>query len=57
VLELLGIDENTILEITTDGQILHITPESRPSEREALFDKAQEFVFDNYDDALAELAK
>lgn len=57
ILELLGIDEDTQLEITTDGHSLRIVAEITPDERARLFAEAKEFVFTNYDEALAELAK
>jgi antitoxin component of MazEF toxin-antitoxin module len=57
ILELLGIDENTLLEITTDGKTLRIAAEVTPDEQDRLFAEAKAFVFTNYDEALAELAK
>jgi len=57
ILELLGIDENTPLHISTDGKELTMKPLLLPTDREQRFQAAKDFVFPNYGSVLAELAK
>jgi hypothetical protein len=57
ILELLGIDENTLLQISTDGKKLEIQAELLPTDRKLRFQAAKSYVFENYREVLAELAK
>jgi antitoxin MazE len=57
LLEVLGIDENTPLNITTDGKRLQVDPQLSPTKRQAAFQEAKAYVFDNFEETLAELAK
>ena len=56
ILELLGIDEATELEISTDGQALVVAPASEEQRRER-FEKALESTNRRYGKALKRLAE
>jgi antitoxin component of MazEF toxin-antitoxin module len=56
VLDLLGINADTELEVTTDGNRLIVFPASS-EDYERKFEEAVAFVFDRYDKTLAKLAK
>jgi antitoxin component of MazEF toxin-antitoxin module len=56
ILDLLGIDENTSLEITTDGEALVIAP-VRDRKRRKQFEKALAASNERYGNALKRLAE
>ena len=56
ILELLKIDADTPLEISTDGQVLIISP-IRDPKRQKKFEKALEKVYRKYSRALKRLAE
>jgi antitoxin component of MazEF toxin-antitoxin module len=56
ILELLKIEDNTPLELTTDGKTLTITP-ARESTRRKRFEKAQAFAHERYGRAFKRLAE
>ena len=56
ILELLKIDADTPLELSTDGQVLIVSP-IRSTEHEGKFDKALEKVNRKYGRALKRLAE
>jgi putative addiction module antidote len=56
VLELLGITADTELEVTTDGRKLTVVA-ATDEEREARFEQALNYVFEEYDEALRKLAE
>jgi antitoxin component of MazEF toxin-antitoxin module len=56
ILDLLKIDPDTPLDVSTDGKQLIITP-ARPSGRRKKFEAAQEWAHKRYGKAFQELAK
>jgi antitoxin MazE len=56
VLELLGINAETELEVTTDGNRLIVFP-ANAEDYDRRFEEAAAFVFERYDKTLANLAK
>ena len=56
ILELLKIDDETPLEVSTDGKILTIAP-AKSSARRKKFEKAQAFVHSRYARAFKRLAE
>ena len=56
VLELLGVDADTSFEVTTDGQVLILTP-IRDSKRRDAFKDALESVNSRYSNTLKKLAE
>jgi antitoxin component of MazEF toxin-antitoxin module len=56
ILDLLKIDPETMLDVTTDGKQLIITP-AKPSARRKKFDAAQEWAHKRYGKAFRRLAE
>jgi antitoxin MazE len=56
ILDLLNIDDDTPLEVSTDGKRLTIVP-APPSERRTKFEKAQELAHGRYAGAFRKLAE
>jgi len=56
ILDLLKIEDDTPLEVTTDGKTLTITP-ARENTRRKKFEKAQAFAHDRYGRAFKRLAE
>jgi antitoxin MazE len=56
ILELLKIDPETLLDITTDGKQLIVTP-AKPSARRKKFEAAQELAHKRYGQAFRKLAE
>jgi len=56
ILDILKIDDETPLEITTDGKRLVIAP-AEPSARRKKFEAARKFVHENYADVFKKLAE
>jgi antitoxin component of MazEF toxin-antitoxin module len=56
ILDLLGIDENTSLEISTDGEALVVAPE-RDAKRKKRFEQALAASNERYSKALKRLAE
>lgn len=56
ILELLKIDPDTPLDVSTDGKQLFISP-AKPSTRLKKFEEAQEWAHNKYGKAFQELAK
>jgi antitoxin component of MazEF toxin-antitoxin module len=56
ILDLLKIDSETPLDITTDGKQLIVAP-AKPSARRAKFEAAQEFAHKRYEKAFKRLAQ
>lgn len=57
ILELLGIDENTNLEIKTDGERLVVMPEASESSRQLAFEGLLAETNERYGGMLSRLAK
>jgi antitoxin MazE len=56
ILDLLQIDDDTPLEVTTDGKMLMVTP-LKPTSRRAKFEKAQATAHSRYGRAFKRLAE
>jgi antitoxin MazE len=56
ILELLNIDPDTLLDLTTDGKQLIVAP-SKPSARRKKFEAAQEWAHKRYGNTFRRLAK
>jgi len=56
ILELLRIDPDTPLDVSTDGKRLIVAP-AKPSERRKKFDAAQDWAHQRYGKAFQELAE
>jgi antitoxin MazE len=56
ILDLLKIDPETPLDVSTDGRQLIVAP-AKPSARRKKFDAAQEWVHKRYEKAFQKLAK
>jgi antitoxin component of MazEF toxin-antitoxin module len=56
ILDLLKIDSETSLEVSTDGRQLIVSP-VKPSSRRAAFDEAQEWAHRRYGKAFQKLAE
>lgn len=57
ILELLRIDDDTDLDLSTDGRSLVITPAGEPDERRARIRALSERLIDENDDLLRRLAR
>lgn len=57
ILELLKIDDDTELEVSTDGRSLTVTPEGAADERRTHLESLSERVLDEHEDVFRRLAE